>query len=100
MTRDIVKSVGEIIDEKMSNQAQRKQTPNTFPGERAEKQYLNTTKGGSEKSPRKLVCFSCNKEGHFKRDCPMSGERQQTTQNKMSGERHQPTQNKTSTLNW
>jgi len=100
MTRDIVKSVGEIIDEKMSNQAQRKQRPNTFQGERAEKQYLNTTKGGSEKSPRKLVCFGCNKEGHFKRDCPMSGERQQPTQNKMNGERHQPTQNKTSTLNW
>ena len=106
MTRDIIKSVGEIIDEKMSSQVQRKKRSNTFEEERAATQYLNTTRrgggggGGSEKSPRKPVCFGCSKEGHFKRDCPMSGESQQPTQNKMSGERHQPTQNKTSTLNW
>jgi hypothetical protein len=50
MTRDIIKSVGEIIDEKMYNQAQRKKRSNTFEGERAATQYLNTTRGEAAKS--------------------------------------------------
>lgn len=60
MTMDIVNSVGEIIEEKMKKPDETRQ--------RGDKWFPKDLKDKQQKT-NNIKCYSCNKEGHYSREC-------------------------------
>ncbi|CAC5395815.1 unnamed protein product [Mytilus coruscus] len=56
LTKNIVKSVGDMIDEKLTNREPERRGDKWLPKEKYQKTNSNK-------------CYSCNQEGHFSRDC-------------------------------
>ena len=76
MTKEIVSSVGDIIDKKLSIKTDKPRQPLT-----PEK---NVRPWNHEKpqQQRKRLCYTCNGEGHFSRDCPKNMKNEDTNQKK------------------
>ena len=76
MTKDIVSSVGTMIDRKLSIKTD-KPEQSSNPEKNAK-----SWKHEKPQQQRNRLCYTCNEEEHFIRDCPKNGDTNQPTNQK------------------